>query len=452
MMYNEEEMGINHDKLFSGSSLKIGKIHWYILKADSEMERKRYAEGESGEIVQTDFGKEVRDEILWWVFKKEAQVEELWNRTNNTLSSVQKLKEDSFSLKKSCYPESYEELISKIKEFTESHSKEVDALYDYVVWLNKKDILAPSILFTYRVWGSTRLGDRTIKITATTIDDEDPEIINITTEIALGLREGSKYTLDSVYTDISEEIYCSFEPEECPISVPKKELIFHTSREALDELATYFEFLRNSLRNILLDIEKYRIQTELLTKESFWRSFITKAMDDRRIEVQLWDFKETFEMWHLKRKDKEEAEIKFCEQVAAFANAGGGVIIVGITDSPHRTIVGIGDLENKLKSAKLVLNRHIKYNGEHIHFQQVMIRNSENKEKNCLVIVVAQTKGVVSVKDQSGKFSYPLRLETGLERVDRERIMNSKREREVLHDNYDFLSSLNKFIEDKDSR
>jgi hypothetical protein len=304
MMYNEEERGINHDKLFSGSSLKIGKIHWYILKADSEMERKRYAEGECGEIVQTDFGKEVRDEILWWVFKKEAQVEELWNRTNNTLSSVQKLKEDSFSLKKSCYPESYEELISKIKEFTESHSKEVDALYDYVVWLNKKDILAPSILFTYRVWGSTRLGDRTIKITATTIDDENPEIINITTEIALGLREGSKYTLDSVYTDISEEIYCSFEPEECPISVPKKELIFHTSREALDELATYFEFLRNSLRNILLDIEKYRIQTEPLTKESFWRSFITKAMDDRRIEVQLWDFKETFEMWHLKHKWK----------------------------------------------------------------------------------------------------------------------------------------------------
>lgn len=128
------------------------------------------------------------------------------------------------------------------------------------------------------------------------------------------------------------------------------------------------------------------------------------------------------------------------------------MIIVGITDSPPRTIVGIGDLENKLKSAKLVLNRHIKYNGEYIHFQQVMIRNSENKEKNCLVIVVAQTKGVVSVKDKKLRmFSYPLRLETGLERVDRERIMNSKREREVLHDNYDFLSSLNKFIEDKDS-
>lgn len=450
-MYNEKEMMIKHDKLFSGSSLKIGKIHWYILKAASEMKRKRHAEEESGKIVLTDFGKEVIDEIHWWVFKKETQIEELLNRTSNTLSSVQKLKKDSFSLKRSCYSESYEELISKIKEFTESHSNEVDALYDYVVWLNKKDILAPSILFTSRVWGSTRLGDRTIKITATTIDDENPEIINITTEIALGLREGSKYTSDSVYTDISEEIYCSFEPEECPIPVPKKELIFQTSREALDELATYFECLRNSLRNILLDIEKYRIQLELLTKESFWGSFITKAMDDRRIEAQLWDFKETFEMWHLRHKGKEKAEIKFCEQVAAFANARGGVIIVGITDSPPRTIVGIDDLENKLKSAKSVLNRYIKYDGEYIHFQQVMMRNSENKEENCLVIVVAQTKGVVSVKDQLGKFSYPLRLETGQERVDRERIGDSKWEWDVLNDNYDFLSTLNDFVEDKDS-
>ena len=450
-MYNEKEMMIKHDKLFSGSSLKIGKIHWYILKADSEIEKKRLVKGKAGEIKLTDFGKEVIDEIYWWVFKKETQIEELLNRTSNTLSSVQKLKKDSFSLKRSCYPESYEELISKIKEFTEYHSNEVDALYDYVVWLNKKNILAPSILFTYRVWGSTRLGDRTIKITATTIDDENPEIINITTEIALGLRKGSKYTSDSVYTDISEEIYGSFEPEECPISVPKKELIFQTSREALDELATYFECLRDSLRNILLDIEKYKIQTELLTKESFWRSFITKAMDDIRIEAQLWDFKETFEMWHLRHKDKEKAEIKFCEQVAAFTNARGGVIIVGITDSPPRTIVGIDDLENKSKSAKSVLNRYIKYDGEYIHFQQVMIHNSENKEKNCLVIVVAQTKGVVSVKDQSGKFSYPLRLETGQKRVDRERIGNSKWEWGVLNDNYDFLSTLNEFIEDKDS-
>jgi len=436
-MYDNEEVEINHDKLFSGSSLKIGKIQWYILKADSEKER--------------NFGKKVKDEIHWWVFEKETQIEELLNRTSSTLSSVQKLKEDSFSLKESYYPESYEELIAKIKEFTESHSKEVEDLYDYVVWLNKKDVLAPSILFTYRIWGSTRLSDRTIKITATTVDEENPEIIKRTTEIALGLFHRWQHTLYSAHSDISAEIADSIDPEEYsgPILVPKKRLIFQTSHEVLDEFTTYFEFLRNSLRNILLDIEKCKDKapTELIDKESFWRSFITKAMGDGRVESQLWDFKETFEMWHLQPKDKEEAEVKFCEQVAAFANAKGGVLIVGITDSPPRTIVGIEDLENKLKSTKSILMRHIDYDGDYIHFQQVMLHNSENKDKNCLIIAIAQTKDVASVKDQAGRFSYPLRLVTGKENFDSERIRNLKID--VLKDNYSFISDLDRFIHDK---
>ena len=72
-------------------------------------------------------------------------------------------------------------------------------------------------------------------------------------------------------------------------------------------------------------------------------------MNVDRIENQLWDFKETFEMWHIKNKEKEESKIKFCEQIAAFANVNGGVLIVGITNKPPRRVIGIQDLENKLK-------------------------------------------------------------------------------------------------------
>ncbi len=53
-----------------------------------------------------------------------------------------------------------------------------------------------------------------------------------------------------------------------------------------------------------------------------------------RIENQSWDFKETFEMWHTKNKEKGEAEIKFCEQTAAFA---GKIILklkVSIRENP----------------------------------------------------------------------------------------------------------------------
>jgi len=94
------------------------------------------------------------------------------------------------------------DLIRKIKEFTESHREEIRALYDYVVWLHEKDLLAPCILFTYRIWGSTRLSDRMVEITANTID-EDQKMVKICTEVALGLRMRGKYTIENVYLDIT---------------------------------------------------------------------------------------------------------------------------------------------------------------------------------------------------------------------------------------------------------
>ena len=67
--------------LFSGASLELGKIHWYIQKADTEMNEVGF------------------DEIHWWVFKKETNVEKLLKKSEEALKSVQKSKEDSFELK-----------------------------------------------------------------------------------------------------------------------------------------------------------------------------------------------------------------------------------------------------------------------------------------------------------------------------------------------------------------
>jgi len=442
-MFTED---INHKELFSGSFWEIGKIHWYIQKADTEMHSKCYVKGENT-LEPTDFSKEVgSDEIHWWVFKKETEVEKLLKRTENTLNSVQKLKEDSLGLKEKYYPKSYSDLIRKIKEFAEYHGEEIHALYDYVVWLHKKDVLAPCILFTYRVWGSTRLSDRMVKITENTID-EDQEMVKICTEFALGLRTRSRYTIDDVYWDILSDIADSIDIEyQGPISVLKQRLLSQTSHKILDELATYFELLRQSLRNIILDINSYNAQTELLHQESFWRAFIIKAMRQNRIETQLWDFKETLEMWHPKHKEKEEVKVKFCEQIAAFANANGGVLIVGITDKLPRRIMGVQDLENKLKFTKSIIKRYINYNTDFIHFQQILMKDESGKDGSCLIIAIAKTKGVIFVKDNSGKISYPIRLETGLNRVDYEEIRDSKIN--VLHDNHDYILNLDRLLHD----
>lgn len=441
---------INHEELFSGSSLMIGKIHWYIQKANTEMYNKIFIEGKVSleQNKLTNFGKDVwPDEIHWWVFKNETEIEELLKRTKNTLSNVQKLKEDSFLLKEKYRSESYLGLIRKIKEFTESHKEEIRALYDYVVWLHKKNVLAPCILFTYRVWGSTRLSDRRAKIIADAVD-EDQKMVKICTEFALGLRTRFRYTVEDVYWDILSDIVNSIDPEyQSSISVHKQSLLIQASHKILGEFAAYFEFLRQSLRNIILEIERYNAQTELLYRESFWKSFITKAMRINRVENQLWDFKETLEMWYTRHKEKEEAEVKFCEQIAAFANANGGVLIVGITDKYPRRIIGVQDLENKLKFTKSIIERHIDYNSDFIHFQQILMKDDNGKDKNCLMIAIAQTKNVISVKDKSGKISYPKRLETGLDRIDYNQLKDSKIN--VLHDNFNYLSILNRFLHDR---
>lgn len=422
---------INHDELFSGSSLEIGKIHWYIQKADTEINFFGNKE---------DFGKDVGfDNIHWWIFKKETEIEELYNKTENTLSSAQKLKEDAFLLKEKYYSESYPDLVKRIKEFTELHKEEIHTLYDYVVWLNKKDVLAPSMLFTYRVWGSTRLSDRTVRIPTNDID-EDLEGVKRCTEVALGFWFRGEYTLEDVYSDICSDIADSIDPEFLDsISVSDKDVLVRTSYKIRDELAEYFEFIRQSLRNILIDIDKYNAKTNLLYHEPFWQSFVKKA-DDIIIENQLWDFKETFEMWHMKNRAKEDAKIKFCEQIAAFANEKGGVLIVGITDGIPRRIKGIEDLENKLKFTKSTITRYINYANDFVHFQHIALKDDAGIDRNCLIIAIAQTKGVISVKDNSGRFSCPIRSETGLDRVDYEMIKKSKIF--VQYDNYDFILNL----------
>lgn len=449
-MFEEFEEEIKrHEELFSGSSWDLGKTYWYIQKANTEMAKRciiKRKEGEPfGPTKFTDFAKEVENDIIhWWIFKKETDIEGLLKKTENTLNSVEKLKEDSFRLKEKYNTESYSNLIRLIKEFTEHHEKEIRELLDYVVWLHKKDILAPCMLFTYGVWGSTRLSDRTVRINSNAVEENQKEIERCT-EYVLGLRTRFRYTIDDVWWDIAEDIYNSTDPEsQGSIHVPPDRLVVQTSYKSLDELAICFEHIRNSFREIIDEINRYNAPTELLHRESFWKSFIPKAMSSHRIENQSWDFKETFEMWHTKNKEKGEDEIKFCEQTAAFANANGGVFIVGITDKSPRKIVGIEDLENKVKFTKECINKYLNYDTDFVNFQQILINCEDGKCRSCLIIAVAQTKNVIHVKDQLNRFSYPIRLATGLSRSTYENLKTLKIG--VLNDNYNYISNLYRFL------
>lgn len=443
-----------HEALFSDATLKIGEIHGALLKSAHIMDNERWvpAKTESGFTTHewTEFGKHVgQDEINWWIVENETNLDELLAITSEALNATQVLKTDSAKLKNK-EPESYKALLVDLKEFAEQHRVEIDALHNYVGLLEKRHPMAPRILFTYRVWGSTRMADREMKLDGEEAGAWKEKTLRQLAEIALGLRERGDLVYRDKYHEVGFEIYESLDPETTPpdyeIVPPEPRVVRRTAHAVYDKCATYFLEIRDSLRNIKLDIEKFKEQQTLYASDEFWRTFITKASKVKTAEPQLWDFKQTLTVWHVKNDpERRQAKVTFAEDVASLANTRGGVLVIGVSDK--REIVGIGDgrnLENRLKVARDVLEEFLEYDREIIEFRQVGM--GEKRDTICLVIVISQACSSVGVSDGEGRFSYPVRRETGIERVARmdTPAINSHRK----SDNRDFLVELKQFIRD----
>jgi len=203
-------------------------------------------------------------------------------------------------------------------------------------------------------------------------------------EIALGVRERGDLVYWDTYREVGYEIYESLDPETTP---PEPRVVRRTAHAVYDKCATYFLEIRDSLRNIKLDIEKFKEQQSLYASDEFWRTFITKASKVKTAEPQLWDFKETLNVWHVKDDPaRRQAKVTFAEDVASLANTSGGVLVIGVNDK--REIVGIGEgrnLENRLKVARDVLEGFVEYDREIVIFRQVGV--GEKCDTICLVMV-----------------------------------------------------------------
>ena len=305
------------------------------------------------------------------------------------------------------------------------------------------------MLFNYRVWGSTRMSERTIPLSK--IDEKTA--INACIEIVLGLR-GSYHvsTVDRTCIDIIDDIMSSKPLEDSFTSpeIPWDTVVLRASYKILTEMSEYFEFLRQSLRNILLDIKKYEESDNILYDNKFWKIFVKNVMV-LPIETMVWDFKQTLAMWEMNRKRKKEKEVEFCEDVASFANMQGGVLIIGISNQTPRKVIGLDDLENKMKYAKDIIQEGINYAGSFTHFQVLPLEDEQGMEKLCLLIIIKQTMDVAEVNNKKAikKGSttstiilptYPIRSETGITRVSRHDVSNSKKHLE--YDNRQFITLL----------
>jgi Putative DNA-binding domain len=289
-------------------------------------------------------------------------------------------------------PVSYDDLIAKFKGFVESCRAEISVLYQYVVWLNQKSALAREILFTYKIWGSTRMADRTIDInfSLSTPKEEMPSTILRLTEIVLGLSDPWFSTVERAKMDLLGEAYESGvgEGEEEPLLIPLDRILRRTANSAIEECIIYFSELRDSLRDIVIHIGKREDTENIVSSDAFWRSFISKATVQGRIEHELWDFKETLTMWHAANADvRAGAKVTTAEDIAAFANSDGGCLFVGIRND--KTVAGIGDTEkdreNRVKTLNDALAELIQYPRPIWKIHQLLVNGADAKEKLCLL-------------------------------------------------------------------
>ena len=451
----------NNESLYCPETLRLGEFHWYLLKADRLMAEQTFERYEGDDArpnlhKRTEFGKEVGpDEIHWWVFRREQEIGKLEESTRRALGAAQRLKLAADCLRTN-RPKSYGELLDSLRRFAELHTADIDKLVGYVQWLSDRDILAPKILYTYRVWGSTRMGERWASVNSRTAGEEDPRKIQQLAEIVLGLSSGRGLThFETACYEVHEEIWNSMiesqaESEgtaETVVEIPMDRVIPRAAQMIFEDCAIYFAEVRDSLRNILLDAEKFVEQQDVLTSDKFWRAFVGTAIRTQKCETQLWDFKQTLPMWHMESgPEREKAKLAFAEDVASFANADGGVLLIGVSNS--RAVVGLGqdsrEVENRLKSASDAIARHVEYCRDLVRFRQVVVPDERGAGNVCLIVIVAQSCEVVGVHDGQGQYTYPIRRETGLARESSKEIITRKML--LKSDNCDFLRKLQQFV------
>lgn len=252
-----------NEPFFSPEVLLVGEMHWHILRAAQLMYEKsiegiKEGSANTSKLLPrrqrpTDFGREVgRDEINWWVFKKEREIEEFRSETIKALKAAQSLKKASELLKSKRY-ETYADLLQMLTQFAKDHDTDIKALHQFVLWLAARDVLAPVILFTDRVWGSTRMGNREVKV-----DTNEPkasqDTIKSIAEVVFGL---TNFLGTPVWTKAEYDMWERAYEDERANFIPEGQIVRRASAMAFEECAEYFELIRDSLRNILLDINKF---------------------------------------------------------------------------------------------------------------------------------------------------------------------------------------------------
>lgn len=405
----------------------LSRFHACIDTADTKIENKTCTEEpvESDGLADftrmelTSFGREVGADVpRWWVFAREPDVPELLNDTKQAFPAAQKLVRSAERLCRKPAPAYYENIIQELGDFLRRHKGELESFLAYADHLSAKHELAPAILFSYAVWGSTKRGDRTLDRSSA----KGATRLRLAGELALGIQHRMGPTLFGVWMDLIDEAYEAAGEEEYPW-VSASTLLHMVQTRIRENAIAYFTELRDSLRHIDTLCQEFLQREHLYADDRFARRLLKKISSQKAtVETDLWDIKEALEMWSAPSDHKEAATINFVEDVAAFANNRGGFLIVGVTNGTHE-IVGVDKAENRIKKIEAVLR---KYTDAQVDFVRIRAVPFDGVTKPCIIIVVGKTKMPVGVRQLNNNYSYPLRVGPGIERVSQKQISETK--------------------------
>ena len=404
--------------LFCKSSRMMGKIHKII----STSKRKQWETPEN----------HAHDEIEYWINKYEENLNELLSETKQTKKYADILKVKSKEIRDKYTFIDYVEFVNKIKKFTIDNDYEISELLKYVMWLECRGVDASAMLIAYSVWGSTPRARMTIHLEHEQ-NHNDLDLDELYTKVALGFFSNYGHASSEQYMDMCDDADMQLEYT----SEIKKTLCERTEHLILDNFHCYFRNIFYVLERIIKETQNKIDEQNRILDPIFLKQFITKIIDPSIVENNLWDFKKTLEFWNTSN-NKDHNHCKFVDHIVSFANSNGGICIIGVDDSSRR-VIGINDFESKKQELRKIMNRYIERDTNFIVINQIYLDCDVNGKKECMIVTVQQTKDPVKVKDQSNKYSYPVRLETGLDRQNLNCVTRSKKE--INRDNYDFITT-----------
>ncbi len=200
-----------------------------------------------------------------------------------------------------------------------------------------------------------------------------------------------------------------------------------------------FSVIKTKLDIIL---EEYEEDQNMIYNDSFWIKFVNYVIN--KDEDQLWDFKQQLDWWNPECKNKEKSQVKFCNHIASFANAQGGVLLIGITDIIPRKIVGVEKREERTNSTLRLLKKLTNLEDTCISIRPINLKDTTGEERICWVIIIPQTREVIEVKNIDGSRYYPVRLGSGMDYSNYNE--TKKRKEDVKINNVKFIDNLIKLV------